>query len=71
MWNLYSINMPLDAVRHLFDVEPDRTDVGNLELLRSIWPKDKAPIFLNDGDRELARAVSVSALRLPLGGARY
>ncbi|WP_299970169.1 SOS response-associated peptidase family protein [uncultured Roseobacter sp.] len=56
MCNLYSMTMPLDAVRHIFDVQPDRARVGNLEPMRSIWPKDEAPIVLiDDGDRELVR----------------
>ncbi|WP_300064524.1 SOS response-associated peptidase family protein [uncultured Roseobacter sp.] len=57
MCNLYSMTMPLDAMRHMFDFEPDRAGVGNLEPLRAIWPKNEAPIVLiDDGDRELVRA---------------
>lgn len=57
MCNLYSMTMPLDAVRHMFDVEPDRADVGNLEPLRAIFPKYEAPVVTAaDGGRALVRA---------------
>lgn len=57
MCNLYSSTMPVEAMRQLFDVTPDRDRLGNAEPLPAIYPKYRAPIvIIEDGDRYLARA---------------
>ncbi|MGZ2259994.1 SOS response-associated peptidase [Roseobacter sp. A03A-229] len=50
MCNLYSMTMPLDAMRNMFDVAPENSTVGNMEPRRSVWPKHRAPIVVADGD---------------------
>lgn len=57
MCNLYSLDMSLDDMRHMFGVPPDRAELGNLKPLRAIWPKDEAPIVTLGGEgRSLVRA---------------
>ncbi len=58
MCNLYSNTMPVDAMRHIFNVAADRSEIGNAEPLSAIFPKTVAPIVGVDGDgqRWLRRA---------------
>ena len=55
MCNLHANMMPIDAMRSLFDIAPERTHLGNLEPLSAIYPKYQAPIVLagTDGQNEL------------------
>lgn len=41
-----------DAMRRLFDVAPERSDLGNFAPLPAIYPKSDAPIVLIDDDGE-------------------
>ncbi len=57
MCNLYSSTMPPDAMRHLFDVKPEQSHLGNLPALPAIYQKYEAPIVTVDhGERSLIRA---------------
>lgn len=57
MCNLHSNKMPHEAMRQLFDVKADRTNLGNMPALQAIYPKYEAPIVtLDEGERSLVRS---------------
>lgn len=58
MCNLYSNITTHEAMRQLFDVQPDNTHLGNQPALDAIFPKYEAPIVAigKSGDRALVRA---------------
>ena len=41
-----------EAMRRLFDVAPERSDLGNFAPLAAIYPKGDAPVVLIDDDGE-------------------
>ncbi|MEP2028380.1 MAG: SOS response-associated peptidase [Paracoccaceae bacterium] len=53
--NLYSSTTAAEAMRQLFDVEPERSKIGNAEPRSAVWPKYPAPVVRLDldGQREL------------------
>ncbi|MDA8746651.1 hypothetical protein N9M66_00385 [Litoreibacter sp.] len=57
MCNLYSSTMPHDAMRQLYNVSDENSDLGNMPALTAIYPKYEAPIVKVDGDkRSLVRS---------------
>ena len=57
MCNLYSQTTNHEAMRQLFKVDADRSDLGNMPALTAIYPKYTAPIITNDGgERSLLRS---------------
>lgn len=57
MCNLYSNKIPHEAMRQMFDVKPERSDLGNMPALTAIYPKYEAPIVtFGEGERSLIRA---------------
>lgn len=54
MCNLYSHTAPVEAVRRLFGVKPERDGLGNAAALPAIFPRYRAPVIRSgeDGERE-------------------
>lgn len=55
MCNLYAATTNTQAMRQLFNVDPDRDHLGNAEPRPAIYPKGTAPVVAldDDGNREL------------------
>ena len=58
MCNLHANTLSHEAMRRLFDVDPDRSHLGNFAPLSSIYPKNDAPTVLIDDDGERSLQVS-------------
>jgi len=58
MCNLYSNTTAHQAMRQLYMVKPERSDLGNLPALTALYPKSTAPIVAigKAGDRSLVRS---------------